>query len=302
MRIGVLGLNHRSASLAVREHFARAIEALECETHSIVCLSTCNRSEVYFSSNDPSELHEILLGQMRGSLSFEFEQYLYTFFGKDCFHHLARVVTGLDSAQVGECDIQRQVRNAYENGKEHRILSSELHFVFQKCFKIAKHIRTTYATEQWSVDLPHVIKSLLSNYEAKRLLFVGFSDINRRIMKRLGKNYEIELVTSAEDVPYPKVSHPVWDSYEVVVFGTKSPGYILEGALTSLPKVMLDLSVPRNVDPSLCLASDLYNIDQLQAKCRQQQKRVATAIQQCEEEIASLIERQRTLYYQREVV
>src|SRR3989304_3124875 len=126
MRIGVLGINHKSASLDVREAVARASHAIAAD-FSAVLLSTCNRTEIYFSEDDLAGAHSQILHELKSRIGISFEHALYAYFGEDCFFHLAAVTAGLDSGLLGESEIQRQVKAAYQAATG---LSSPLHFLF----------------------------------------------------------------------------------------------------------------------------------------------------------------------------
>lgn len=138
LRIGVIGLNHKTAHLALRETFARAALRLQNEMglffpHATIVLSTCNRTEIYFSSPDLSECHSELLSFLRSEhLDEPFEHRLYSYFGIDCLSHLCLVASGLDSAIVAETEIQRQVKMSYLRSSERAQLPSSLHFLFKK--------------------------------------------------------------------------------------------------------------------------------------------------------------------------
>ena len=120
MRIGVLGINHKSSELPVREMLARAClckfakQAEIAQELYCVVLSTCNRTEIYFSADDLAVAHTLILSCLREEVPEPFEHKLYTYFGFDCFLHLAMVTSGLDSVILGESEIQRQVKIAYE--------------------------------------------------------------------------------------------------------------------------------------------------------------------------------------------
>src|SRR5262245_52879886 len=103
MRFGVVGINHKLADLKLREKLAKACQNRFLSSsfhgdHHFVLLSTCNRTEFYFSSDDLAETHSYLLRILRQDVEDDFDQKLYTYFGTDCFLHLTRVTSGLDSA------------------------------------------------------------------------------------------------------------------------------------------------------------------------------------------------------------
>src|SRR4051812_9744096 len=120
MRVGIVGINHKLADLKLRERLAKAcqkrfgpFQAVHGDHHFIL-LSTCNRTEVYFSSDDLAATHSYLLSILRTDVEEEFDHKLYSYFGTDCFSHLTRVTSGLDSAIIAETEIQGQVKTAYE--------------------------------------------------------------------------------------------------------------------------------------------------------------------------------------------
>src|SRR5262249_51645888 len=124
MRIGVVGINHKLADLKLRETLAKACQRRfgpgqsTHGSHTFILLSTCNRTEVYFSSEDLAQSHSYFLSILNQEVDEDFDQKLYSYFGKDCFLHLSRVTSGLDSAIVAETEIQGQVKSAYENANE----------------------------------------------------------------------------------------------------------------------------------------------------------------------------------------
>jgi len=140
MRIAVLGINHKSSDLELREQLARVVqrsllgESPIAEKLGLVVLSTCNRTEIYFSQEDLAAAHTELLAHLRSEIPVPFEHKLYSYFGADCFTHLALVTAGLDSLIPCETEIQRQVKMAYAHGCLYRKLPSAVHFLFQKSF------------------------------------------------------------------------------------------------------------------------------------------------------------------------
>src|SRR6185295_5000201 len=112
MTIGVFGINHKQADVTLREKLSNAFQrhfSINSPIRNSVLIATCNRVELYFSGDDLAEIHQSIIALLRQEVSEEFEQKCYSFFGKDCFWHLAKVTAGLDSAIVAETEIQGQV-------------------------------------------------------------------------------------------------------------------------------------------------------------------------------------------------
>ncbi|NGX61986.1 MAG: Glutamyl-tRNA reductase [Chlamydiae bacterium] len=298
MHIGILGINHKSAPLELREKLAKVCNRL-FHPHSFftntvpsVLLSTCNRTEIYFSSQDPSETHTYFLSKMRSELEEEFEHRVYAYFGSDCFFHLARVTAGMDSALVGETEIQGQVKQAYESAIGLQPLSKELHFLFQKSLKIGKQIR---ASTSLTKKVPSIEEAILQAGETefgtlhgKKLLFVGISEINYKIFRTFAHNGLTEITLcnrtdqKAETIAKKEqVKHLSWRElsrwyeYDLVLCATKSPDFLLHKAPVRIsPTLLVDLSVPRNIDPRLNAhpGITLLNLDELNHSLNQKQQ------------------------------
>jgi glutamyl-tRNA reductase len=276
MRLGVVGVNHKSADLHLRELLAKACNKLfspgECVhgEHSFVLLSTCNRTEVYFSSEDLAATHSYFLKVLRTDVPGEFEHRLYSYFGIDCFAHLCRVTAGMDSAILAETEIQGQVKNAYEAAARQAKLPSDLHFMFQKSLTVGKQVRTTFPFKRSMPSLEDAVlqmgSTVFQDFTDKNALFVGVSEINCKILVALkarglknitlcnrteAKAQELALQEGLQVLPWHGLSE--WHRYDLIVFGTKSSEYLITrddvpSGLQS-KKLLLDLSVPRNVEP-----------------------------------------------------
>jgi len=271
MRIGVIGINHKLANLGTRELLAKAFQRrfshakILHPNQSFILLSTCNRTELYFSSNDLAATHAYILSSLREEISVDFEQKLYSFFQYDCFIHLARVVSGLDSALLFETEIQGQVKEAYQNATCLQPLEKDLHFLFQKCLKIGKEIRTKISPE--GQGLEHVClesgKRFFGSMRPK-VLFVGASRINSKIMRFIKEDISITNRTTEKGlkmgVPFVEWDPTLWTNFDWLIFGTKAPDYLItkNNFFPTSRKLIIDLSVPRNVDPGL--ASPLIHI------------------------------------------
>jgi glutamyl-tRNA reductase len=265
MKFGVLGINHKSAPLGLREKVAEACRS--CTAPDKIVLSTCHRTEIYFSKDDLAEMQCDLFSDLKRRVPHSQEHAFYSYFGKECFFHLACVTAGLDSAMLAESDVQRQVKVAYEESRLQNQLSSPLHYLFQKSLKLGKNVRSSFPLFQSNLHLEGMLYRVVENLlgDAPKLLFIGNSDINRKIIHyfwRKGKR-QMTLCTSHLDSAIPfaldyqlslkdrsELAH--WHTYDGVIAATASDNYLVtttpEKAATRL---ILDLSVPRSVDPAL---------------------------------------------------
>ena len=151
MRMVCLGLNHRTAPVEIRERFAVPSHKLREEGQRIrslpgvdqcVVLSTCNRMEIYYWSNEPENAQELILshflGDGRGEL--DMASYFYSHQGEDALGHLCRVLSGLDSMVLGETEIFGQVKTAYHTALDAGITAACANKTFQKAFTIGKDV------------------------------------------------------------------------------------------------------------------------------------------------------------------
>lgn len=311
MQVGIVGINHKSSALPLREVLAKAFQKV-FEKREGVLLSTCNRTEFYFCARSLAETQMEILSLLREEMEESFEHALYSYFGPDCFNHLGKVVSGLDSAIFGESDIQRQIKLAYENARETQKLPHEIHYLFQKGLKIGKEMRSSFLMAKKGKELPYVVQEILEKngrlLEESQILFVGNSAINRKLISffQFRGAKKLTLCTRMKKGGFPKISVENWDvlenwdSYDVVICGTYHQDYILEKSPHSFQETLLfDLSVPRNIDPELGKhpSLKLYNIDQIGN--RAQEKSGEKEITLCENVVEKAVQRQMELFKER---
>lgn len=314
MRIGVIGINHKLADLALREPLAKICQrrfSSNCSTHgdhAFVLLTTCNRTEIYFYSDDLAETHSYLVSILRRDMNREFDQRLYSYFGYDCFLHLSRVTAGLDSALIAETEIQGQVKDAYEQALSYSTLPFDLHYLFQKALKIGKKVRSELPVKPGLPGLGDAIHQraqlLYDQPETKKFLCVGASDINAKIIsflkckkytditlcnRSLGRGKDLACKEGVAILHWQALD--TWHRYDCLVFGTKSPSYLLTKSLAAENwtghKLIIDLCVPRNVDPALQDAEGLtlLNIDQLNHTLQIRRQHVTDMLVKAEQHI-----------------
>lgn len=292
MRIGIIGINHKSGDLILREEVSRAFTTHFKERHSpshpfdFVLLSTCNRSELYFSAPDLATAHSELLAILRRKIAREFDHALYSYFGIDCFFHLAKVVSGFDSAILGETEIQGQVKRAYSESTAQHDLSSELHYLFQRSLRLGRRMRElirlmpidSLESTLWDIALSH-----FPRLAGCSILFIGASSINQKIatlFKAKGAtnltlcNRSEErgrLLADRENMRWLSWSgRSLMRNYEIVFLATKTPTFLITAPeyCPTDRQLLFDLGLPRNVDPAICdlHSLSLYNIDAVQAR------------------------------------
>ena len=172
MPILCLGLNHRTAPVTVRERFALPegelpvlLETLRAETAAsgVVILSTCNRVELYVTTDaEPqpllNELRSFLLKNRE--LEGDADEIFYEHTGQSTVQHLFKVASGLDSMVLGETEILGQLKAAYQLALDHKATDGRLNKAFQKAFNVAKQIRTETNIQRGSVSVANVAVEL----------------------------------------------------------------------------------------------------------------------------------------------
>jgi len=279
MQVGVLGINHKSAPLKLREQVAQV--CCSCNASDKVILSTCNRTEIYFSGDDLAALQCEVFADLKKKLNHSSEHALYTFFGAECFLHLACVTAGMDSKLLAESDIQRQVKHSYETAKSKGSLSYALHYLFQKSLKLAKEARSNFSLFQSALHLEGIVHQIVDSIldANPSLLLIGNSDINRKIIHYFTrrKKGKITLVSRDLETAYPfaldygitlknrdELQHA--HLYDGIISATTTSDYLL----TALPdnkmtRLILDLSVPRSIHPHIGIdpSLTLLNMEQI---------------------------------------
>lgn len=320
MDIGIIGVNYKSADLSFRESLIKNLKNMHFNPFfypfSRVVLSTCNRFEIYFHSPSLTETHSHLLHDFTKEFNQKSRYKLYSYFGKDCFEHLAKVTTGLDSAILAETEIQGQVKTAYLKAHENKTCSKDLHFLFQKSLKIGKEMRSRLPIQKNNPDLIQMVIDLKENLrsvqESPKLLFVGASRINQQIIKRIDKKkYQVYLTNRtqekgkllADKLQVKYLSWDLlstWDSFDGVVLATHSHDHLIhpKSDFVKSSKLIIDLGVPRNASPKFALdhGVKLLNIDQINKMVRGCRQIYLQKTGEIEKYISLAVEKQKKIF------
>lgn len=214
MAILVLGINHKTATVTLREKVAFndekrqiALQQLQSElAESAVIVSTCNRTEVYLHNRQISPIEQseqnqqwitaikLWFTQLHQLTSEELEQALYLQQNQQCVIHLMRVACGLDSLILGEPQILGQVKQAYQFSENfyqqnHTAISTELSRLFQKTFSTAKRVRTETEIGGNAVSVAYAACSLarqiFDSFKRLRILLVGAGETIELVSRHL---------------------------------------------------------------------------------------------------------------------
>lgn len=329
MRVGVIGINHKLADLEEREALAKLCRqkfGVKCCLHEAVAyvlLSTCNRTEIYFSdehsSKELSEIHTYLLTILKKGSKEPVDHKLYSYFGSECFRHLVEVTAGFDSAVKAETEIQGQVKEAYLYAARERRLSPSLHYLFQKSLKIGKDVRHLFKIGRGLPTFEQTIfKTGAEQFftpQNASILIVGASRINEKITSFLQKK-ACSHITLCNRCPIngtkfsakfnlrwlPWENLHEWENYDWIILGTKASDYLLryeENKRSSdKKKLVLDLGMPRNADPRIAFDPHvkLRHIDQLNATVMQEQSHVDLSLFEANQYIDASIRKHSHLF------
>jgi glutamyl-tRNA reductase len=329
MAIVVIGLSHRSSPVTVRERFAfpetripTALQSLRQQgiADEAVILSTCNRVEIYAATSLETAaafagLKEFLLTchEYRDPLTDE----IYTLGEPQSLHHLFGVACGLDSMVLGETEILGQLKRAYELALGHRHTGSLLNRAFQRAFNVAKHVRTQTSIQRGSVSVASVAvelaEKIFASLSDRHVMVVGAGDTGEKTARALLSRGARSIVVAnrsleraealARELRGRAVQFEDWagefETIDIVISSTSAPQPILNRAklepLMKLrknrPLLLVDIAVPRDVDPEVNLMPDiyLYNIDDLQAIAADYLKLRQEEIGRCQQIIAEKV-------------
>ncbi|MBM3198923.1 MAG: hypothetical protein FJZ58_06715 [Chlamydiae bacterium] len=322
MQVGMLGVSYKSCGLAQRERFAKiASQFFADSSRSLVLLSTCHRTELYFGGEDLQSIPlEMLIAMQEGMDS---EQLFYTRLGHPCFVHLARVITGVDSALFGETQIQGQVKRAYELAKKSKQLTPDIHYLFQKGLKIGKATRTTFHLPKEETSLEALLWELMKHFLPMQrrpcVLFIGYSEINRRALTFLkGKGaLSLFLATRSQEeargfckksditlLSWKEIS--TFAAFDIVIVGSQGGEYLLtwdqlpKGVSSLQTKLVIDMGVPRLVDPMIGKHPliTLINMEEL-GSCLEKKRTISLQEESgIKQYIEGMVLRQETLFLQ----
>ena len=295
----VVGASHQTAPIEVRERFALAgrrltewVTALVAAPGVTECvvLSTCNRTECYVSGSGGPALDRLAREALcrASGLGPAGATYLRTLGGERAVRHLFRVTSGLESLVVGEPQIQGQVRSAYCDG-ERGTAGPVLHRLFQSALGVGGRVRAETAIADGVTSIPAAAVSLarkvLGALDDRAILVLGTGEMGRLTIKCLGREGARRLFMAsrsparAERVARSLDAEPMHREAalaslrrtDLVVACTESDTafvreYHVGGRTRGRgPLLVLDIAVPRNVDPRAADVGDvmLYNIDDL---------------------------------------
>lgn len=296
MTLWVLGLNHQTAPVELRERVAfdggslpAALGALRAlpQVEEAALLSTCNRTELYAIAEDGQALANWLATHAEG-----LDAYLYRHRDADAVRHLFRVATGLDSMVLGEPQILGQVKDAWSVAREHGALGNRLDRLFQQTFAVAKRARTDTRVGANPVSVASTAVRLaqesFSRLSESTVLLVGAGETIELAAKHLSESRVRRLLIANRTLAHAQELASRHGGYALplteierhlseadVVFSAtaaREPVIVrtqVEQALLKRkhkPMLLFDLAVPRDIEADIAGLTDayLYTVDDLE--------------------------------------
>ena len=279
MRLVLVGTSHHRAPVEVREQVAlgrdeaQALAArLAADGCEAVCLSTCNRTELYVAAVDADAAEREAVTTL-ASLEPEVEPALYRLRDRAAAHHLFRVAAGLDSLVPGEGEILGQVRAAHELGTTGPLLDR----VFRQALHAGRKVRAQTAIGQSPASVSAAAAALaeqvFGSLEGRSILLLGAGKVSEQASRNLrSRGAAITLVANSKTAR--ERIHEELAAVDVVIASTNAPGLVLEAATVAQALrsrrgrrlLLVDLAVPRDLDSAIGELDGcyLYAIDDLE--------------------------------------
>ena len=304
MRIAVVGLNHKTAPVELREKMS--IDDVELddvlkqlrETRTIlesVVVSTCNRTEIYAlvsSVRAGDDFLKTFLAKRSGLSLDEIASHLYMYQGEQAVRHLMKVTCGLDSLVIGETQILGQVRSAYLTASDTGNTGALFNQLFRKAIQVGKKAQTDTSIGQNAVSVSYaavqLARKIFGDLHDKGVLIVGAGKMSQLTAQHLKANgiHRVAIVNRTASkaqalaeqfdgvaLPWEQLETALNDA-DIVISSTGSKEIVLHASTiakamkrrSGRPMALIDIAVPRDIDPEASKFSNvfLYDIDDLE--------------------------------------
>lgn len=303
MAIIVVGLNHTTAPIEIRERLAFPDKALEeplrhfCTSMvtELVILSTCNRTEFYMQAGDGQQAStqcETFLAAYHNIARSEFSPYLYRHTDLEAVRHLFRVAASLDSMVLGEPQILGQVKNAYAAAQHTGTTGRILNHLFDKALSIAKTVRSETGISDHAVSVSYaaveLAKKIFENLQQRTVMVLGAGETSELAARHfLNQGVERIFVANRTAARAEQLAQTLgakaipWEAFpehllhtDIVVSSTSAPEPVVQAPMVQevmrarrgRPMFLIDIAVPRDIEPAINALENVfvYDIDDLQ--------------------------------------
>ncbi|PKM94741.1 MAG: glutamyl-tRNA reductase [Firmicutes bacterium HGW-Firmicutes-1] len=296
MHVVLVGISHKQAPIEIRERIAFTLskrigamkELIDQGIEEVVILSTCNRSEVIAATSQPEECIKIIITYLNSYAGADLSPYFIIKEGEAALTHIYEVASGLDSIVIGEDQILGQVKEALERAQEVGSGKKYLSKILREAITFSKFVRSTYAFSENPLSIGSLgvkfLKEQAGSLKEKKVLIIGTGKMGCLVLRYLLEE-QVEQIYIANRT-HSKMSRILEDhenvsgvAYEdrygalpemdIIITGTSSPHIVIkEESMPKLnkPLMILDLAVPRDVDPKVAKADlvKLFTVDNLQ--------------------------------------
>ena len=298
MQLFTVGVNHTTAPISVRENLAFQNETLahalrDLTSHGVreaAILSTCNRTELYCNTSHPEQALN-WLAQYQKLNRDNIQPYIYTLPSKETVKHAFRVASGLDSMVLGEPQIFGQMKQAVKIAETAGTVGTLLHKLFQRTFAVAKEVRTTTDIGASSLSMAaasvRLAQRLFDQIYDKHVLFIGAGEMITLCAEHLAaqkpssitvanrtlaRGEELATLFNGQAILLSELPDRLHE-FDIIITSTASQLPIVglgmvERAVRARkrrPIFMVDLAVPRDIEPEVAKLDDvyLYTVDDL---------------------------------------
>lgn len=274
-----IGVSHWQSPLSVREQFSMGREqsallikeAMELNVKSIFTVSTCNRTQLFADGGNIHQLKELFVKYSDGKLT-DLNKYGFVLKGEEAIQHLFEVSTGIDSQILGDLQIFSQVKEGVEQAKKLNALNGVMDRLLQFVFQANKKVQSFTNISKGAASVAHAavlyIRNNFDNLKEKTILLFGVGGIGERTLENI-TSHQFKKVTvtnrtfekaDAVAKKHGVSSAPLDRLFEevaaadiiMVATASKTPTLKPEHLPISFEeKMLIDLSVPRNIDPEL---------------------------------------------------
>ena len=328
MTLLALGINYTTAPVSIRERLAFPTEILRDAVTDLwqqqhiseaAILSTCNRTEIYCTTQDKGIAPVIdWISRNRQLKQAEFQPYLYAHTDNASIRHIFRVASGLESMILGEPQILGQMKTAYQTANQAGTLGKDLGKLFQHTFSTAKKVRTDTAIGSSSVSVAfaavQLSKQIFNDLSQQTALLIGAGETIELTARHLYQNGIGRIIIANRTYDKAHTLASQFNGYaialselplhiaeaDIIVSSTASQLPILgkglvESAISKRkhkPIFMVDLAVPRDIEPEVAKLNDvyLYTVDDLQNIIKDNLNSRRQAAEQAEEIIDTNVE------------
>lgn len=291
MNIVMSGLDYNKATIELREQLSFTRSAVLDMVHQIaeidgvygaVLLSTCNRTEIYISCEGEMAPDSLLCSV--ADVDYDtFADAFVTRSGDMCIRHLMQVSCGLKSQILGEDQILTQVKTAATIAREAKSIDPTLETLFRTASSCGKTVKNELRLTGLPSSAAHSALSAVEKYfgdiTGKKAVVIGNGEMGRlaaSLLREAGCEVFVTLRTyrhgetvvpaGCSVVPYDERSEAI-DGADMVISATTSPHYTVVPSqlaeMKKIPEVMVDLAIPRDIDPEVGGIVTLYNVDSL---------------------------------------